>query len=57
MVDSEQKPTAVSEEMLQIAMKKAVEVGLLPRSVDAETYLKNWAGMNSVLQAVMAATK
>ena len=44
---------AVDEEMLARAMKKAVEVGLLPKWADTEGYLKNWDGMKEVLQAAV----
>jgi hypothetical protein len=43
----------VAEAMLQAAMKKAVEVGLVPKQLDADTYLKNWDGMKAVLQAAL----
>ena len=44
----------VSEDMLIRAMKKAVEVGVLPKHpVDEETYLKHWSGMKEVLLAAL----
>lgn len=46
-------PREVTPEMLEAAMKKAVETGLLPKHVDDETYLKNWAGIKAVLQAAV----
>ena len=44
-----------SEEMLIAAMKKAVEVGIVAKWADEETYLKNWGGMKEILKAAMAA--
>lgn len=46
----------VTDEMLQIAMKKAVEVGLVPKfAIGEETYLKNWSGVKAILEAALAA--
>lgn len=42
----------VTQQTLELAMKKAVEVGLLPKTAPAEIYLKNWEGMHAVLEAV-----
>lgn len=42
----------VTQEMLELAMKKAVEVGLLPKYVGLEEYHKNWEGMREVLETV-----
>lgn len=47
------KPFKISENMLIRAMKKAVEVGLIPKYADEETYLKNWSGMKKVLEATL----
>jgi hypothetical protein len=45
----------VTDQMLEAAMKKAVEVGLLSKMVyDEDAYLKNWVNMRSVLQAAFA---
>lgn len=41
----------VSQEMLNAAMKKAVETGLLPKYADTDTYLKQWEAMRHCLQA------
>ncbi|MDK0999541.1 hypothetical protein ACO2TQ_35045 [Burkholderia sp. OKR4-1] len=49
--------TSVTDKMLQAAMKKAVEVGLLSRQVDTDTYLRNWEGMKAVLQASLDAER
>lgn len=46
-------PKEVTQEMLEAAMKKAVETGLIPKHVDEETYLKNWASLKAVLQAAL----
>jgi hypothetical protein len=43
----------VDEEMLIRAMRKAVDVGLIPKWADEELYLKNWDGMKKVLQAAV----
>lgn len=44
----------LTQDMLIKAMKKAVEVGILPKfPVDEETYLKHWNGMKSVLEQVL----
>jgi hypothetical protein len=40
---------------LQAAMKKAVELGLLPALVDQDTSAKHWDGMKAVLQAALGA--
>lgn len=47
----------VTNEMLEAAMKKAVELGVFPQFSDQETYLKNWAAMKKVLQAGIDAEK
>jgi hypothetical protein len=40
--------------MLEAAMTKAAETGLVPRhGVDLETYLKTWDAMKQVLQAAL----
>lgn len=44
-------PKNVTEEMLEAAMKKAVETGLIPKHVNQETYLQNWSSMEAVLKA------
>ena len=41
------------QELLELAMKKAVEVGLIPEYADGETYLHNWEGMHQVLVVVL----
>ncbi|MFP3637775.1 hypothetical protein [Paraburkholderia sp. SIMBA_054] len=45
----------VSEAMLTAAMKKGVEVGLFPKTIDCESYLKNWASVRAVLEAALDA--
>ena len=47
------KPFKVSENMLIRAMKKAVEVGVIPKYADEETYLMYWSGMKKVLLAAL----
>ena len=41
----------VTHEMLEAAMKKAVETGLVRKHGDSETYLKLWDAMKQCLQA------
>jgi hypothetical protein len=42
----------VTDEMLEAAMKKAVELEVFPKGpVDEATYLRHWASMKAVLQA------
>lgn len=43
----------VTNEMLEAAMKKAVELGIFPKFSDQDTYLKHWAAMKETLQAAM----
>lgn len=43
----------MTQEMLNAAMKKAVHIGMFPKEVDSETYLKHWAFMESVLKAAL----
>ena len=39
----------ITNEMLAIAVKKAVELGLFPKHSDERGYLKYWDGMRQVL--------
>lgn len=41
----------ITQEMLQAAMQKAVETGIVPKYTDGDTYLRNWEAMREVLQA------
>ena len=44
----------ISQEMLAQAIKKAVEVGLIPKNeVDTDTYIKIWDAMKAVLDAAI----
>lgn len=44
-----------TEEMLEAAVKKAVQVGLLPKYADGEQqYLRNWNNMRAVVEAALA---
>lgn len=45
----------VTQEMLNAAMKKAVETGLVPKHSDPDTYLKQWDAMKACLAAALAA--
>ena len=40
-------------EMLESAMKKMVEIGLLPKEMPTEEYIKWWEGMEDVLKHVL----
>lgn len=46
-------PAQVTDEMLAAAMKKAVELKLVPARSDAESYLKTWDAMKATLQSVL----
>lgn len=50
--DAPEEPT---EEMLQAAMKKAVETGIVPRVAFHENYLENWDAMREILKAALQA--
>lgn len=41
----------VTQEMLEAAMKKAVELKIIPKWGDAESYVTLWDGMKQVLEA------
>lgn len=41
--------------MLHAAMKKAVEIGVMPKHSDDESYLKNWAKMSEIISAARSA--
>lgn len=46
----------VNEEMLQAALKKAVEVGLVPRFlIGEESYIRNWEAVQAIIQAALDA--
>lgn len=45
----------VTQEMLNAAMKKAVETGLVPKHCDPDAYLKQWSALKACLEAAMAA--
>lgn len=45
----------VTQEMLNAAMKKAVETGLVAKHADPDTYLKQWDAMKACLQVALAA--
>lgn len=45
----------VTQEMLNAAMKKAVETGLVAKHLDPDTYLKQWDAIKACLQAALAA--
>ncbi|VWC89582.1 hypothetical protein BLA17378_04473 [Burkholderia aenigmatica] len=45
-----------TEEMLIAAVKKAVEVGLLPKyAAGEETYLKSWNSIRAIVEAAIKA--
>lgn len=43
----------VTQEMLAVAMKKAVETKLLPPILAADAYIEVWSAMQQILQEVM----
>lgn len=43
----------VTQEMLNAAMKKAVQVGIFPKESDMDAYLKHWWQMEYVLIAAL----
>ena len=44
-----------TEEMLKAAVKKAVEVGLVPKyAAGEEAYLKNWADVKAIIEAALS---
>ena len=45
----------VTQEMLNAAMKKAVELGVFPKNLGPDEYLKNRDTMKACLQAALAA--
>ena len=45
----------VTQEMLNAAMKKAVELGVFPKHAGADDYLKHWDAMKACLEAALAA--
>lgn len=46
----------VTDEMLIAAVKKAVELGLIPHVVDQDTYIKNYDRIKDILQAALDAS-
>lgn len=47
----------VTQEMLNAAMKAAVQAGIAPKYADQETYLRHWDGMKAALVAALKATE
>lgn len=45
----------VTQEMLNAAMKKAVELGVFPAQPGPDAYLKNWDAMKACLEAALVA--
>jgi hypothetical protein len=43
----------VTEEMLSIAVKKAVEIGLIPKYAGTEDYIKYWEMIKKVLEVAL----
>lgn len=43
----------VKQEILNRAMKKAVELGVFPEYIDEERYLENWSAMEQILEAAI----
>lgn len=46
----------VTQQMLEAAMKAAVQAGLIPKQVDEATYLRNWSAMERCLDAALVAS-
>lgn len=45
----------VTQEMLNAAMKTAVELGLVPKHMEPDAYIKTWDAMKACLQAAQDA--
>ena len=45
----------ITDEMLISSVKKAVELGILPKYGNEEDYLKHWASIKEILQAALEA--
>ena len=43
----------ITHEMLTSAVKKAVELGVLPKQGSQEDYLKHWDNIEAILQAAL----
>lgn len=44
----------ITDKMLQAAMKKAIEHGLVPRSLARDDYFQNMKALKDILQAALA---
>lgn len=49
------KNRSVDHHVLHAAMKKAVELGVFPKSGDTESYMKSWGSMEEILKAAFEA--
>jgi hypothetical protein len=43
----------ITDEILETAMKKSVELGIFPEEVSLPTYLHNWNILEEILKAVL----
>jgi len=43
----------ITDEMLQLAIKKAVENGIIPKQSDMETYVQYWDKIKEILEAAL----
>lgn len=43
----------LTQEMLNVAMKKAVELGVFPKHPTPGAYIKNWDAMKACLEAAL----
>lgn len=43
----------ITEEMLHSAVKKAVELGLIPKHSDMDNYIKYWDIIKQILQSAL----
>jgi hypothetical protein len=47
----------VTQEMLQAAMTKAVDVGLVPKyAIGEEAYIKHWEAVKAIVEAALSAS-
>ncbi len=53
--DVDVMPQIVTQEMLNAAVKKAVELGMIPKYAGEEDYLTNWSNIQKVVYAALYA--
>lgn len=47
----------ITNKMLHAAVKEAVRLGVIPKYVDEDSYLKNWGHIKSILNAALEAAQ